>query len=169
MSARGSRKRLPLIGAGRLQRFDDRLGPELGRRQVDADAVSRDPRRGRRPDGADAHALQLAHVARREQPLHEVLDGVAAREHDPVERRRLVTGAAQRVGILGRRDPDRRRRNRFGAALLEHLDELARLLERPRDDDALAEERPLVEPAQVLAQPGDGADDQQRRHVLARA
>ena len=154
---------LALDVAGRLERLDDRLGPELGRRQVDADAVTRDARGRRRPDGADADALQLAHVARGEQPLHEVLDAVGAREDDPVERRRVVAGAVERVGVLGRRDADRRRRDRLGAALLEHLDELARLLARPGDDDALAEERPIVEPAQVLAQPGDGADDEQRR------
>ena len=75
----------------------------------------------------------------------------------------------QRVGVLGRRNPNRRRRNRLGAPFLEHLDELARLLERPGDDDALAEERPFVEPAQMLAQPGDGADDEQRRLALAGA
>ena len=74
----------------------------------------------------------------------------------------LVAGAVERVGVLRRRDADRRRRDRLGAALLEHLDELAGLLARSRDDDAPAEERPIVEPAQVLAQPGDRADDQQR-------
>ena len=63
MSARGSRKRLPVERADGLERLDDRLGAELGRRQVDADAVPRDPRRRRRPDGADAHALELADVA----------------------------------------------------------------------------------------------------------
>ena len=59
----------------------------LGRRQVDAHAVARAARRGRlvRPR-TDADALQLADVAGRQQPLHEVVDAVGAREHDPVER-----------------------------------------------------------------------------------
>ena len=162
-------KAFALDAARRLERVDDGFGPELGRRQVDADPVACDARGGRRPDGADADALELAHVARGEQPLHEVLDPVAAREHDPVERRRVVAGAAERVGVFGRRDPDGRRRDGLGAAFFEHLDELARLLERSRDDDALAEERPFVEPAQVLSQSGDGADDEQRRHAVARA
>ena len=47
--------------------------------------------------------------------------------------------------------------------------QLARLLAGPRDDDAAAEERAGVEPAQVLAEAGDRADDQQRRAPLDRA
>ena len=64
--------------------------------------------------------------------------------------RRFVTGAAERIRVFRRRDLDGRRRDGLGAAFLEHLDELAGLLERSRHDDAAAEERPLVEPAQVL-------------------
>ena len=52
--------------------------------------------------------------------------------------------------------------DRLRAQLLEPLDELGRLLARARHDDALAEQRPLVEPAQVLAQPRDLADDDDR-------
>ena len=75
----------------------------------------------------------------------------------------LGARAVERGRILGRRDPDRRRQDRFGAAILEHLDELAGLLARSGHDDPLAEQRPIVEPAQVLAQPDDRADDEQRR------
>ena len=101
---------------------------------------------------------------------HEVVDGVGAGEDDPVVRPGLRATPRSSAGrILGRRDPDRRRRDRLRAALLQHVDELAGLLARSRDDDAAAEQRPIVEPAQVLAQPDDRADDEQRRRMLVDA
>ena len=57
----------------------------------------------------------------------------------------------------------------LGAELLERLHQLPGLLARPRDDDALAEQRPRVEPAQVLAQAGHAADDEHRRVLESRA
>ena len=66
----------------------------------------------------------------------------------PALRARLV----ERRVVVGRHDADHRRLDRLGAQRLEPLDELGRLLARPRHQDALAEERPRVEPAQVLAQ-----------------
>ena len=164
MSARGSRKRLPFEVARRLERVDDRFGPELGRRQVDADAVALAAR-----EAVDGPIVQMRTPFRSRTSLvassrsMKYSTALALVNTIQSKRRRLVAGAAERVGILRRRDPDRRRRDRFGAALLEHLDELARLLARAGDDDPPAEERPLVEPAQVLAQPGDRADHEQRR------
>ena len=74
-------------------------------------------------------------------------------------RARLV----ERAVVVGRHDADHRRLDRLGAQRFEPVDELGRLLARPRDQDALAEQRPRVEPAQVLAQRGDAADDEDRR------
>ena len=43
---------------------------------------------------------------------------------------------------------------------------LAGLLARPRHDDPFSEERPIIEPAQVLAQRGHAPDDENRWFVL---
>ena len=82
---------------------------------------------------------------------------VSARIARRVERRRVGGG----------QDADRRQRDRLGALLLERVGELAGLLARAGHDDAPAEERPRVEPAQVLAQPDHRADDEQRRPIVA--
>ena len=94
---------------------------------------------------------------------------VRAREDDPVEvARRAGTASSSgpqssggAIGIIGASIG-------FGAERLEQLDELRRLFARPRDEDALAEQRPRVEPAQVLAQRRDAADDEDRRPAIAR-
>ena len=125
MSARGSRNRLP-FRSPRAQRVDDGLGAILLRRQVDLDAVAREPAGGRRSDRADLHAAERADVARsREQPRHEVIDAVGAREHDPVIGRRVGRRAIECRHVVGRSDPDRGRLDRLGAEILEQLDELA--------------------------------------------
>ena len=62
----------------------------------------------------------------------------------------------------------RRRQNRLRTALLQHLDQLAGLFTRSRDDDPPAEERALVEPSQMLAQASDSTHDEQRGGVVAR-
>ena len=82
----------------------------------------------------------------------------------PRARARLV----ERTVVVRRHDADHRRLDRFGADRFEQLDELGRLLARPRDEHALAEQRPRVEPAQVLAQRGDAADDEDRRAPIGR-
>ena len=56
-----------------------------------------------------------------------------------------------------------RREDDFGAERLERVHELAGLFARARHDDALAEQRTGVEPAQVLAKRGDRADHENRR------
>ena len=161
---------MPLRSPRRRQRVDDGFGPEFGRRQVDADAVSRDAARRstdrsvqmRTPFSSRTSLVASSRSMKYSTPLPLVK--TIQSKVDASSQARL-----ERVGILRRRNLNRRRRNRLGAALLEHLDELARLFERARDDDPLAEERPLVEPAQMLAQAGDGADDQQRGDAVAGA
>ena len=59
-----------------------------------------------------------------------------------------------------------------GAESREPVDELRRLFARPRHEHAPAEQRACVEPAQVLAQSDDAADDERGRlapRVLAAA
>ena len=163
MSARGSRNALarPVVRA-RASASHDGLGAILVRRQIDLDAVPAQPlaRWPGRPRRA-ARPSSVADVADGEQPLHERRRRALAlvntiQSKSPASAHAPSSGAVDRR----RRDPDHRRLDRLGAALLEHVDQLARLLARPRDEDALAEERPRVEPAQVLAQPDHGADDQ---------
>ena len=74
----------------------------------------------------------------------------------------------ERAVVFGRHDADHRRLDRFGAHRFEPIDELRRLLARARHEDALAEQRPRVEPAQVLAQRDDAADDEDRRAAVGR-
>ena len=58
----------------------------LGRRQVDLQAVARQPLGGRRADDAQLDAAERAQILRSgQQPLDERVDGVRAREDDPVE------------------------------------------------------------------------------------
>ena len=66
--------------------------------------------------------------------------------------------------VVRRRDADHRRLDRVGSERLEQIHELRRLLTRSRDDDALAEQRPLIEPSQVLPQAGDASDHEDGRH-----
>ena len=72
----------------------------------------------------------------------------------------LLARLVQRPVVVGRDDVDERRFDGLGAVRFEQLDELAGLFARPRDQHAAAEERPRVEPAQVLAQADDVADDE---------
>ena len=88
---------------------------------------------------------------------------VGARKNDPVEGARARAGIVERRVVVGRKDPDHRRLDRFGAHRFEQVHELARLLARPRHQDALAEQRPRVEPPQVLAERRDTPDDENRR------
>ena len=58
----------------------------------------------------------------------------------------------ERTAVVRRRDPDHRGGDRFGPARLEHLDQVFSLLARAGHDDAAAEQRTVVEPAQMFAQ-----------------
>ena len=73
----------------------------------------------------------------------------------------------ERPVVLGRRDADDRRLDRLGAERLEESDHLGGLLARTRDEHSLAEQRPRVEPAQMLAQRDDASHDENRRPSIA--
>ncbi len=80
--------------------------------------------------------MQIANVAGVEKPSHEVIHRVRAGEHDPVERSRVPARLVERSGILGFGDADGIGGDRFGAAFLEHVDELSSLFPRARNHDA---------------------------------
>ncbi len=79
-------------------------------------------------------------------------------------RARLV----ERSVILRRHDADERRLDGLGAQSLERLHELRRLTAWTCDQNALAEQRTRIEPAQVLAERRDAADDQDGGAPVAR-
>ena len=65
----------------------------------------------------------------------------------------------------GRNDLDERAGDRFGPLCFEQGGEASGLLGGSRHQDAPAEQGPLVEPAQLLAQRDHLADDDDRRLV----
>ena len=107
-------------------------------------------------------------MRRLEQPLDERVDGVGAGEDDPVERAGPLARLVERAEIVGRRDPNHRRLDRLCAHRLQSFDQLGGLIARPRHENPLAEERSGVEPAQVLAERHDAADDENRRTPIGR-
>ena len=153
--------------AGVPQRRHDRFGSIFGRLEVRLDAEGGQPLGRHRPHRAELHALQVPHVARAGlQAPHEGVHGVGAGEHHPVERGRVRDGAIERAVVFRRHDADHGRFDGLRAERLEQVHQLAGLLARPRHDDALAEERPLVEPAQVLPERGHAAHHENRGLVL---
>ena len=71
---------------GRPQRRDHGFRTELGRHQVDLQAVLRQPLRGSGADGAQLHAGEGPHVSRpRLHPLEEVVDAVRAGKRRTIE------------------------------------------------------------------------------------
>lgn len=135
--------------------------------EIRLDAVCAEAPGGHRPHGAQLHALQVPHVARaRLQAPHEGIHRVGAGEHNPVERGGVLDGEIERRVIVRRCDADHGRFDGLRAKRLQKIHQLAGLLARSRHDDALAEERPLVEPAQVLPECGHAADDENRGRVL---
>src|SRR4029079_18424851 len=100
-------------------------------------------------DGAQPHAVEIAHVAIRQKTAHEIVDGVGAREDDPVERTSVSAGLIERRGILGGKDSNRVRGNRFGTTLFEHVDQFPCLFSGRSHDDAAAREWTIVEPSQM--------------------
>ena len=114
---------------------------------------ARTPRRasaslGARSDRGDAHGGERAGVepGGREATVEERVDTVGRREHDPG-----VRGRASGSVEVDRLERDRRQLDHLGAELLEARAQLARLLARPGHDDAPAEQRALLEPAEVEA------------------
>ena len=169
MSARGSEH---LEAADVLlfsHRAHDGLGAVLGRRQVDFEPVVPKPLGRRRAHHAQPGAGERAQVVRRsEQALHEDIHGVGARENDPVEGAGARAGIVERRIVVRRKNPNHRRLDRFGAHRLEQFHELARLLAWPRHQNALSEQRPRVEPPQVLSQRRDASHDENRRPPIGR-
>ena len=88
-----------------------------------------------------------AEVARHQLEHEQILPRAGWVEHDPVEivdrGRRSVDG----LRVLGWPQPKRGGLDGQCAEVLEALHELLGLLRRSRDDNAAAEEGPLVEPA----------------------
>ena len=104
-----------------------------------AERAGVEARRGARPRSKNA-STPLADV----NTSHAYASSVGQREVDRLER-------------------DRRQLDHLGAELLEPGAQLARLLARARDDDAPAEQRALLEPAEV--ERGDRADDDRARRL----
>ena len=149
--------------------MEDGVGAVLARHQIHLEPVARQPVGRRRPDDAQLHALELAQIVRRpQQPVDERIDGVRARENDPVERAGPGARLVERTVVVGRHNPDHRRFDRLGAHRLDELDQLGRLLARTRDEDAPAKQGPRVEPAQMLAERRDAAHHQNRRTAVGR-
>jgi len=97
---------------------------------------------GCRADGRDVSPRES--VGRKTpilQPVEHDLDGVLAREHDPVILRQTSQRATQRLEIAQRFDPNRRSGHDLGAERFELSHQLAGLLARARHGDAPAEER----------------------------
>ncbi len=83
--------------AARLERAHHGVGLELGRNEIDLDAVLRELLGRGRSDRAELRPLQRAHVAAGlEHRVHERVDRVGAGEDDPVEDVELRGGAQQR-------------------------------------------------------------------------
>ncbi len=113
-----------------------------------------------RPDGAHARAEEGSRVTaalldRREQAL----DAVRARAEDPVVAPEAIHRFEERLGVWRIRYFDRRDEHRFGAAVTERVGGGSRLFRGARHEHALAEERPRVVPAHLLAQVHDLTDD----------
>jgi hypothetical protein len=94
---------------------------------------------------------------------------IHAREDQPVEGLRGIAGGVE-LRRLGRgQDADGRQRDHLGALLLERVGERRGLLAGTGHDDAAAEQRAGVEPAQVSAQSHYRTDDEQGGPIFPRA
>ncbi len=113
-----------------------------------------------RPTTAMCHAGEPPHVAR-EHPL----DAVGTRQADDVVAVRVASGRWSM-----RLDPDRRRLDHRGAELRQLRRQARRLRPRAGDRDPAAEQRPPLEPLDLVVQRGDRAhDDDRRRGQLGRS
>ena len=103
---------------------------------------------GCRADHTEPDGSERAEILRRQQqPLDERVDGVAAREDDPVECACLRARLIERTVVVWRGDANHWRLHRFGAGGFKPFDELAGLLARAGDQHALPEERARVKPS----------------------
>ena len=150
------------------ERAHHRFRAVLRRRQVHLQAVSRQPLGGGRPHHAEPHPLERAQIlGPASSRSMNASTALRAREDDPVELRHPRARVVERAIVVGRHDADHRRFDGVGAHRLERVDELARLFARPRHENAFAEQRTRVEPAQMLAQRRHAPDDQNRRPPIA--
>ena len=151
------------------QRAGDALHSQLRNYDVGFEAARCELFPRRRADRADGGPRQGARIARAaHQRIQEPRGRDRRFEHDPVEAIDRSRGAIDRFGIVGRRHAERGRQHCFGAEILERVRQFTRALGRSRQDDALAEQRPRVEPAQVIAQSRHFTHDEQRRVILSR-
>ena len=89
--------------AGFREGARDGVRAVFGRHQVDFQPVLRQALGGCRPYGAQLGPAKRPHVERRgQQPLHEGVDRVRAREHDPVEAAGLGARRIERAVVVWR-------------------------------------------------------------------
>ena len=156
--------------SARRHRVADAFGAELRHHDVRLDAAGdrADPRStgptAQTPTPPNARRSRGPRASAARKRATAVADSKTTQSIAVERRRRAIDG----FRILRRRQAERRRLDRFRAEVFQRVDQLARLIGRSRHDDAPAEERALVEPAQVLAQAGDLADDEERRLVAGR-
>ena len=135
------------------------LAAELGGDDVGADAAGEERRRRPGPDGGDARPPEGPGVAALGVELaEEVEDAVLAGEGDHVVAIERAGGGRDPRRIGRREEGDRRQLDGLGAAAAQELRGGGGLPGRPGDQDALAEERARVEPAQGAAERGHLAD-----------
>ena len=164
MSARGSSTRMPSSALFSAIASTTAFGAELVGDQVDFDAVSRELLGGSRTDGAQPRPVERSDVpVALEQRLHERIDRVDAREHDPIEGVRRRRRLQQRSAVFRRRDSDHRCLDGVGAKRGETIDEVSGLLARASDEHAAPEKRAGIEPAQVLSKSDHASNDQRCR------
>ena len=118
--------------------LDEALGDEARRDQRRLDAATLEHRRGHRADDCEAHARQVRAVG---QGGEHALRSVRRGDHDPVDC--AVDGVTEGSAAVGRIDDlDQRHLDGLCTEHDQPLDEVSRLLARPRDDDAPSGERP---------------------------
>ena len=95
--------------------------------------------------------------------LHEGIDGVHRREHDPVECPGGSTCRVEWAIVLRYSDTDGGHLDRIRAKVEKTVDELSRLVARAGHQYALPEERSGIEPPKMLAETDDRTNDEHGR------
>ncbi len=122
-----------------------------------------------RSNGAQPDAFELPNVAgARLQSPHERVHAVRARKHHPVEAGYLGNGLIDRGVVFRWQHAYRRRLHGFSAQGLQSLYDVARLLTRARHEHPLPEQRPFIEPSQMLSERRHAADDEDGRTLVRR-
>ncbi len=145
--------------AARTERVEDSFRYIALRYQIGDQPETRKRRGTGRSHGAELHAGQRARVESQFAQLapHDVGCGGAGDEQPPILVQRLERPPQRsRIELL---DADRRRLDHIGAECGEPRRQLRPLRACAGHHDALAEERPGVEPADGVAERHHGADD----------